>query len=272
MRWVPWRRSRARSGHIIISGTGRAGTTFLVQYFTAVGLDTGYSLEEAISGPDVLSRGGLERSLSKANLPHVIKSPWFSDVISEALSDKKVEIEAAVIPVRDLFSAAESRRRVYRQVAVRGGNPLAHPGTVWKTENPDEQEVFLAMQFYKVIEPLVAHKVPIHFLHFPSFVRSHERLYDGLRAILGRHGISRRQSETAYRKVVDTSLIHEFKPQDRGQVPGGGACSPALSPGGLVLHSDQAGVAAGGSRVGGHDLLQGKPLEIVRAAGLRSGS
>jgi hypothetical protein len=30
--------------HILISGTGRAGTTFLVQLFTALGFDTGFDL------------------------------------------------------------------------------------------------------------------------------------------------------------------------------------------------------------------------------------
>lgn len=29
--------------HIIISGTGRAGATFLVQLFTALGIDTGFT-------------------------------------------------------------------------------------------------------------------------------------------------------------------------------------------------------------------------------------
>lgn len=46
-------------GHILIGGTGRAGTTLLVRWFTALGFDTGFTPEEvagrrsAISGlPD----------------------------------------------------------------------------------------------------------------------------------------------------------------------------------------------------------------------------
>jgi hypothetical protein len=49
----------AGSGHgrILISGTGRSGTTLLVQYFTALGFDTGFTLEQALSRVDP-SRGG----------------------------------------------------------------------------------------------------------------------------------------------------------------------------------------------------------------------
>ena len=66
--------------HIIIAGTGRAGTTFLVQLFTELGLDTGFSKEDFLTKIDPISHGGLERSLDDANyekLPRVIKSPFY---------------------------------------------------------------------------------------------------------------------------------------------------------------------------------------------------
>ena len=40
----------------------------------------------------------------------------------------------------------------------------------------------------------------------------------------------------------------------------------------LILHRDQARIAAGRRRVGRDDLLMREALEIVRAAGLRSGA
>lgn len=55
--------------HIIISGTGRAGTTFLVQYLTAVGLNTGFSIEEAVNNADHISHAGLETNLLDINNP-----------------------------------------------------------------------------------------------------------------------------------------------------------------------------------------------------------
>lgn len=58
---------RSRQGphadHILIGGTGRAGTTLLVQYFTALGFDTGFTLDQAMQRVDSISRAGLEHSL-----------------------------------------------------------------------------------------------------------------------------------------------------------------------------------------------------------------
>ena len=36
--------------HVVITGTGRAGTTFLIEVLTILGLDTGFNIEELSSG------------------------------------------------------------------------------------------------------------------------------------------------------------------------------------------------------------------------------
>ena len=51
---------KAKSGHIVITGTGRSGTTLLVQFFSALGFDTGYTLEQVKSQVDSRSKSGLE--------------------------------------------------------------------------------------------------------------------------------------------------------------------------------------------------------------------
>lgn len=197
-------------GHTIISGTGRAGTTFLVQYFTAAGVDTGFTLEEVLSSPDRLSNAGLERNLKQPDLPQIVKSPWIADEIARVLQEGRLQIEAAIVPVRDIFAAAESRRRVYREASVNGADPLKHPGTIWKTADPAKQEPLLALQFYKLIEALVAYGVPIYMLHFPEFVQSHQVLYDGLGPILKHYGVSYNRSERAFLRVSNPQLVHEF--------------------------------------------------------------
>ena len=58
-------RKSAADGHILIGGTGRAGTTLLVQWFTVMGFDTGFSVEEALDRVDPISNAGLEHSLSR---------------------------------------------------------------------------------------------------------------------------------------------------------------------------------------------------------------
>lgn len=195
-------------GHVIISGTGRAGTTLLVQYFTFLDLDTGFKKENVLSSVDSISKAGLEHDLRTENLPKIIKSPWFADQILEVLSNGRVKIDYAIIPVRDIVSAAESRRRVFHEARALGFDPLLHPGTLWKTENPDEQEAQLALQFHKLIYGLATFHIPTYFVVFPNFAKSHDVLYTSIRPILEALGVSKERSERAYAAVVDRGLIH----------------------------------------------------------------
>ena len=59
---------------IIIAGTGRAGTTFLVAVLTDLGLDTGYEPGAPMNGVS----GGMERSIGHWDTPRVVKSPGLS--------------------------------------------------------------------------------------------------------------------------------------------------------------------------------------------------
>ena len=59
--------------HIIISGTGRVGTTFLVQLFTALGLDTGFS--DLASDVFANCHAGMEWDIRHPDAPYIIKKP-----------------------------------------------------------------------------------------------------------------------------------------------------------------------------------------------------
>jgi hypothetical protein len=192
-------------GHILISGTGRAGTTLLVKYFTLLGFDTGFSADD-IARTSV----GLERVATEEPLPYVIKSPLYTETIGTCLTRGSLRIKCCVIPVRRLFDAAESRRRIHRESLGTG------LGTIWMTDDPNEQEAVLTRQFYKLVEALVCHGVPMHFLYFPAFAESAEDLYDGLKPILEEHGISRESSDSAHRALVDLRLVHRFSPGKAG--------------------------------------------------------
>lgn len=206
----PRSRTSAANGRIIITGTGRAGTTFLVQLFSALGFDTGFSLEEAVSNVDAFSHAGLERALVDETNPYVIKSPWFADQLSEALANRRVRIYAAIVPVRDLFEAAESRRTVYSEAQARGIDPLGHPGTLWHTDKPKEQEDRLARQFYKAVFPLIKYDVPTIFLEFPRIVKDEVYLFRKLATIMLDHQVSLPEFSIAHAKVAKPDVIHKF--------------------------------------------------------------
>ena len=118
--------------HVIISGTGRAGTTFLVQMLTALKLDTGF--DNPTSDIDPNCNAGMELDIRQANAPYIVKSPWLCDHLGDAIRENQIVIEHAIIPVRDLYSAAESRRAVSRKPALSIRPDDEVPGGVWHTK------------------------------------------------------------------------------------------------------------------------------------------
>src|SRR2546426_1129889 len=117
--------------HIIISGTGRAGTTFLVHLFTELGFDTGFT--DCTSAIDPNCNGGMEWDIRDPHAPYIIKSPWLCDYLDEVLESGQYIIDHAIIPTRDLYSAAESRRDVTRR--SRADHPPEEiRGGLWHTQ------------------------------------------------------------------------------------------------------------------------------------------
>jgi hypothetical protein len=199
-------------GRIIIAGTGRTGTTFLVQLFTALRFGTGFSLEGSLSEVDEISHAGLEKALVDDENPYVIKSPWFADHLAEALRAQSINVCAALVPVRDLFSVAESRRRVYLEAISRGSNdPLAHPGSLWYTDKPQDQEDALMRQFYETIFSLVQFEVPIYFLEFPRLVRDPDYTFRTLQPLMSDHGVGYSEFIQAHGATAHVELIHDFE-------------------------------------------------------------
>ncbi len=55
---TPESRTSTQDGHILITGTGRSGTTLLVEYFTALVFDTAHTVETTRRHVDEISRAG----------------------------------------------------------------------------------------------------------------------------------------------------------------------------------------------------------------------
>ena len=192
--------------HVIISGTGRAGTTVLVQLLTALGIDTGF--KDLTSGLFANCDAGMEWDIRQLKTPYIIKSPDLCDFLDDFLKGGKIEIDHAFIPVRDLFSAAESRRDVTRRTDTALYRKGA-PGGLWRTEKPEQQEIALANQLYNLIYTIAKWDVPVTFLYFPRFIHDPKYLYGKMEVVL--KGITYEQFLEVFRQIVQPELVHDFR-------------------------------------------------------------
>lgn len=162
--------------HTIITGTGRAGTTFLVELLTRLGLDTGFT-EESLK-IDKRAMAGLERSLKKRTAPYIAKDPSGCMYLPDLLAKGNVIIDHAIVPIRDFPAAAKSRIRV-SELARAKGRKRANGG-LWMTDDPDEQLSVLYQQFSELMAALVRYDVPVTWMWFPRLTTDAEYTFEKL--------------------------------------------------------------------------------------------
>ncbi len=204
--------------HLIIAGTGRAGTTFLVRYLTELGLDTTLARNGERAEWDSDANAGLENLLiAGANLPYVVKSPWISEYVEQILEEKQLEIDAFIVPVRDLVEAATSRV-VLEQRAIHQHNPwmaeklnktweaFGHTaGGLVYSLNPLDQARLLAVQFHQLVLKASGAGIPLVFPVFPRIATDWEYLHKCLRPILPE--IAEDAARTAHARVADAAKV-----------------------------------------------------------------
>ncbi|MEN3369782.1 MAG: hypothetical protein V7609_1925 [Verrucomicrobiota bacterium] len=193
--------------HIIISGTGRVGTTFLVQLLTALDYGTGYARSETAVTEE--SHAGLEKDIREPDAPYIVKSPFLCDYLHEIMASGNYTIDHALIPIRDLFSAAESRRH------VSGPHPEAPPnsipGGIWDTADPLQQEAVLMRKFYDLMQALAAWNIPFTLLHFPRLACDPHYLYAKLQPVF--RDLRFESFVKSFAATTDPRLIHAYTPK-----------------------------------------------------------
>src|SRR5260370_31114472 len=95
--------------HLIIGGTGRAGTSLLVKYLTECGLETHISRNEKAYWDENAMAGLEDLPLAGSDSPYVVKTPWLFECVDDLVKRKDIAIDAVIIPVRDLVEAAARR-------------------------------------------------------------------------------------------------------------------------------------------------------------------
>lgn len=188
---------RKNNRHVIISGTGRAGTTFLVQMLTHLGKDTGFTPYQSMQ-VDRASNAGLEYDLRTAEAPYVVKSPFICDYLEDFLvKNHLVAIDYAIVPIRDLQDAAESRR--FNAKLSPGLPPQQVTGGLFGTDKPGEQERVLKQKLDTLLSVIEKHKIPVLKPEYPRLKDDPEYLFQQLSVVFP--DIQRHVFDTAYKAV-----------------------------------------------------------------------
>lgn len=217
------------SSHLFIAGTGRAGTSFLVRLLTELGLETrlqrggeaGWSAE-AQAGLEDLPLPGLE-----AALPHVVKSPWLSEVIEDVLADPRIRVEGVIIPIRRLEEAAASRVTLERQAIHRKAPWMAMLPRAWTSwgDTPGgmvhslavlDQARVLAVGLHRLLEALVRADVPLVLLDFPRLATDAGYVAGKLAGVLG---VAPAAIAAAHARVARPDLVRVEGEREAGAGP-----------------------------------------------------
>jgi hypothetical protein len=186
---------------IVITGTGRAGTTVLVRILDALGLDTGIDSGKLLPYmPRV--RAGLECRVDDPDAPTVVKDMTLGFRMREILEAGEVPIAHVLIPTRRLDIAVASRVRA----ADYGRRPFRR-GALTGTLHATEQEQVLVRMRDEIVEALNEYGVPYTTLEFPRFATDAAYAQEKLAPVVP--GASLADFETALERCVRPELIHE---------------------------------------------------------------
>ena len=230
------------TNHLLIAGTGRAGTTFLVQYLAECGLDT-HLARQPHPGYDEDANAGLEDLLpGNPDAPYVVKSPWLYEYVERLLADRSVVVDAVIVPMRSIVEAATSRS--INELRARYGSPTlpddckqweswgTTPGGTVYSLNPIDQARLLALGFHELLHALVKRDIPVVLLDFPRFVDDPNYLHEALQPVLGSK-VDRASALLAHERIAVPSKVRIGKELASGGVaecpPDASANSPRIA-------------------------------------------
>jgi hypothetical protein len=191
---MPDQEQKPSRHHLLIAGTGRAGTSFLVRWLAAAGLRTHLSAHDTPMWDDDANAGleDLPVVSDWETAPYVMKSPWLVEVIDEVLANQRMVLDGVIIPMRDLTEAAASRV-VQELQNVHRRNPWmtslgrsfeqwgTTPGGVVYSLDPVDQARLLAVSFHRLLHRLVQADIPVVLLDFPRLALDADYLFAKLR-------------------------------------------------------------------------------------------
>jgi len=161
---------------ILITGTGRCGTTFLIKLFTFLGFDTGFETKTYKQHISKNCNSGMEKSFTDKS--YVLKNPSFIENIDKIIS-QNISIKYMIIPIRNYNDSAESR--------VKHG--AGKPGGLLNASNKDEQLQFYYRIMANYLYYMTKYDINTIFIDFDKMITDKSYLYGKLKLILDEKNI-----------------------------------------------------------------------------------
>lgn len=208
--------------HVVIAGTGRSGTTFLVELLTNLGLDTGFTPQDLRTKKFEVARAGLETNILKENCPYVVKDPSFHKIAKEVFESDTYVIDHLIIPVRDLEAAVSSRNLVQKESlsqlslwerCKRIIKRKRVPGGLLKRKPLQSQEEMLLYGFYELMLHAAVKSTPVTLIQYPKMLKDSDYLYQKLQPVL--NGMSPEAFASVFNATVNLKLSHQFNANDK---------------------------------------------------------
>jgi len=163
---------------ILITGTGRCGTTFLIKLFSFLDFDTGFNINNYKKYIFSNCNYGMEKHYTSKH--YILKSPFFMDNIEKIVKDTKtIKIKTVIIPIRDFDSAAQSRV-----------NNKYEPGGLWNAKDKLSQIIYYKDIISNYIYISTKYDFNTIFLDFDKMTTNKSYLFNKLKNILDEKNIN----------------------------------------------------------------------------------
>lgn len=155
---------------ILVTGTGRSGTTFLMRLFTYLNMKTGIKIKEIDKSIDPSCNSGIELGYTdKIDIVKNIAATRGLDFFC-----KEFDIEYVIVPIRDYEEAAKSREFFKNSSG----------GLLWGATDYKSQMTEYYKSIAILVKDIVKHDLKTTFLDFEKMTKNKEYLYKKLEHIL----------------------------------------------------------------------------------------
>jgi len=176
---------------ILITGTGRCGTTFLIKLFSFLEFDTGFDKDTYKNFIFQVCKSGMEKPYNSKF--YIVKAPSFMANIDTIVKDKSIRIKTVIVPLRDFKSAALSRVKLEKR-----------NGGLWNATDEASQIEYYKDILTNYICVATKHDINTIFIDFDTMITDKRYLFNKLKCILDEKQIDFETFSTTYDDVALT--------------------------------------------------------------------